>query len=187
MMSLLEREILAASDDLVPDTANWVTMWIDEGHRVSMDRGTTTAFRGIDSDGQLMWMVRHARKSHGYHSLLTDPLAAIEQAEEAWEGRRTVRKRWDQVERVASDLIRGQLKFSVSRDDAARSPLWTVGIDSFMRRMGLGNVQSMSGRAAALLMRVEPQVGFVIDAAHARAMQTAPERAKGGKLMQRAT
>lgn len=183
MMSLLEREILASSDDLVPDTANWVTMWIDEGHKVSMDRGTTTAFRGIDTDGQLMWMVRHAEKSHGYHSLLTDPLAAIEQAQDAWAGRRAVRKRWDQVERVAADLIRGRQKFTVSRDDAARSPLCTVGIDSFMRRMGLGNVHAMSGRTAALLMRVEPQVGFVIDAAHARVVHRIQAPSRAGQLI----
>ena len=179
MTSLLEREILASSPDLVRDTANWVNMWVDLGHNVSFDRGRITAYRGIDSQGTLMWMVRHAEKSHGYHALHADPLAAIEEATAAWAGRRAVRARWDQVEAIARDLLTGREAFHVTRADAHRSPLCTVGIDSFMDRMRLGHVQTLSGRAAALLMKIEPQVGFVIDAAHTRVRATMPASAIG--------
>lgn len=168
MTSLIDKEIIADSDEFVLETANWVTMWVDTGHVVSFDGGRTNGYRGIDIQGQLMWLVRHEDKQHGYHSLETDPLAAIEEAEHAWAARKEVRQRWDVVERVARHLIMGRQKFSVTRQDAVASPLCMVGIDSFLRRMRLAQVQRVSGRVAALLMQVEPQVGFVIDVAHRR-------------------
>jgi hypothetical protein len=37
-----------------------------------------------------------------------------------------------------------------------------MGIEGFLAALKLGRIQSVSGRIAALMMQIEPQVGFVI-------------------------
>ena len=49
---------------------------------------------------------------------------------------------------------------------------------TFMARMGMPNVQKISGRSAALLMKIDPQLGFVIREAHRR--HAREERAASG-------
>ena len=170
MTSLIEKEILATSDAIVTDASNWVTMWVDTGHAVTVDRGVTAAYRGICTDGRLLWLVRHIDRQHGYHSTEADPLAAIEQAEQAWVMRKIVRQRWAEVEEVARELRAGRMRFDVTLEDAKASPLCTVGIEGFLNRMRLNRVSRVSGRVAGLLMHVEPQVGFVIDVAYRRSV-----------------
>ena len=168
MMSLVDQEIAAASDDIQFVAENWVPMWIDEGNIVTSDCGQLRAIRAIGFDGALMWFIKHPDKSHGYHSGETCPFAAFEDATSAWRRRREVRAEWRDVEKIAADLLAGRKSFKVTRADAYASPLCSAGIDGFMTRMGMSNVQTISGRSAALLMKVDPQLGFVIREAHRR-------------------
>ena len=176
MMSLMEKEIAVIVGDLVEDRENWVRMWIDTGHIVRSDDGLLQAYRGIDFEGTLMWMVRHPQKKHGYHSSLTDPFAAMTEARAAWKDRRRVRARWPLVKTIARDLILGRKSFAVTRADAHRSALCGAGIDAFMARIGMRKQQQLSGRAAGLLMMLDPQLGFAIYAAYERVqMEAVPE------------
>jgi hypothetical protein len=168
MTSLIDREILSRSAAFQFDSANWVRMWLDPGHVVASDCGAATAWRGISYDGRLLWLVRHRDKRHGYHSEAACPFDAIAEAEHAWAERRRVRALWPQVEALARDLRRGRKRFEVRLEDAHASALCAVGIESFLRRVGLGRATALPGRAAAMLMRIEPQVGFVILAAYER-------------------
>lgn len=169
MTSLLEREIVPASGAIQPNRENWVRMWVDTGHVVRGDRPGVRATRGIDDRGQLMWLVHRDGKALGYHATAADPVAAIEQAEAAWAHRKAVRQRWREVEALARDLRSGRRSFDVRFEDAAASPLCEVGIRAFLRRVGLSPDGAISGWFAAQLMRVEPQVGFVIYEAARRA------------------
>lgn len=168
MMSLIEKDIIAGSSHIVRHTENWVPMWIDEGHQIGSDCGTMNAVRGIGFDGTLMWLVRHDSKTYGYHSQATCPFEAFEDARDAWSRRAQVRAEWSDVERITRELLTGRLRFRVTRADAYASPLCRAGIDGFMASIGMPNVQSISGRTAALLMRIDPQIGFVIREAHRR-------------------
>lgn len=168
MLSLIEKEIAMNVGDLVQDRENWVRMWVDTGHIVTSDNGIIQAFRGIDFDGTLMWLVRHPNKKHGYHSRLSDPFAAMLEATHAWQERRRVRGRWPLVKAIAWDLILGRKSFDVTRDDAHRSALCGAGVDAFMKRVGCEKRHGFQGRTAALLMLLEPQLGFVIYTAFER-------------------
>ncbi|OYX43239.1 MAG: hypothetical protein B7Z02_09535 [Rhodobacterales bacterium 32-67-9] len=169
MTSLIDREIIAGSDAIVPHNENWVKMYLDQGHRVSFDGGRVIALRGMDFRGRPMWFVRREDHRYGYHSLESDPLAATEEAQAAWSLRRAVRQNWDEVERTASRLIARQEKFSVTLDDARNSALCTAGIEGFLEQTGLTGITGIPGWLAAILMRtVDQQVGFVIYAAAER-------------------
>ena len=171
MTSLIEREILTTSECLAFERENWVDAFVDYGHTVTFDRARTRANRGIaTADGTLFWLVRRDGKAHGYHALADDPLAAVEEAERAWSRRRKVRARWSEIEATAHDLMVGRRRFGVAVEDAFASPLCTLGIRAFMRRYRIPAHREVSGRFAALLMRIEPQVGFVIHEAERRAM-----------------
>ncbi|KNG94284.1 hypothetical protein [Pseudaestuariivita atlantica] len=162
MTSLLDREIIGGSHQIVPHRENWVPMWVDTGHVVRSDCGTMFAERSITRGGRLIWLVTTEGKSHAYHATAQDPFAAFEQATEARDRRRFVRGQWDVVKRLQRDLMLGRRRFDVLIDDAAASPLCAVGIQYFMSRIGMGRVRRVSGRVAALMMMIEPQVGFVI-------------------------
>ena len=58
-------------------------------------------------------------------------------------------------------------------EDAFASPLCTMGVAAFMRRMRISQVKEISGRLAAILMWIDPQVGFVIYQADLREKQSA--------------
>lgn len=165
MTSLIERALLAETDELEWVRENWIGMWIDRGHAVTFDSGRVTAYRGISDRGELMWFVRHEDKKHGYHSKEPDPLAAVEEAEAAWAARREGRQRWDEVRQCAADLRAGRRKLEVRIEDAYASALCGAGIEAFLRSIGMGRVRRVSGRTAGLMMLLEEQVGFVILAA----------------------
>lgn len=168
MMSLMEKEMVISTGDLVFDDENWVKMWVDTGHGVISDDGSCVAYRGIDLNAQLLWMVRHPKRKHGYHAATASPIDAITEAQHAWAERARVRGRWPLVKQIARDLVTGKRDFVVTRDDARRSALCGVGIDAFMTRLWMPNKQSISGRMAASLMVIEPQLGFVIYTAYER-------------------
>ena len=176
MMSLMEKEFLAGSGAFVFDKADWVRLWYDPEHAIRSDCGTMTAYRAITVGGQLLWYVFTDGKTRGFHAIETDPFAAMEAADRALARRKMIRAdHWDRIETVASDLRNGRQKFSVSLDDAHRSPLCTLGIEGFMQSVGLGRVQQINGRLAGFLFKIEPQVGFVIHEAWLRALdQEAP-------------
>lgn len=178
MMSLMEKEIAVIVGDLVEDRENWVRMWVDTGHIVTSDDGVLQAFRGIDFDGTLMWMIRHPAKKHGYHSRLPDPFAAMVEAREAWADRRRVRARWPLVKSIAWDLFLGRKSFDVTRADAHRSALCGAGIDAFMARIGCKDREGLSGRTAAMLMLLDRQLGFVIYAAYEREQSSMAQTAQ---------
>ncbi|GAB4347187.1 MAG: hypothetical protein Kow0026_00220 [Oricola sp.] len=109
------------------------------------------------------------RETPRLHSLEKDPDGAIKEALAAWRARRAVRSQWHVVEKVTSDLLVGRRRFDVTLEDAHNSPLCTVGIEAFLKRVGMAGRTRISGRAAAILMKlVEPQMGFVIHQAFLR-------------------
>ena len=172
MTSLLDREMASTSDAIVREKEDWVDAFVDYEHVVSFDGGETRAYRAVSvSEGTLFWLVRRTGKTKGYHSDCADPLAAVEQAHEAWRNRKLIRRDWDAVERLARDLLLGRTKLRVRIQDAYSSPLCNMGVSAFMRWMRISGVTEVSGRLAAILMRIEPQVGFVIYQAHLRATQ----------------
>ncbi|MBD3664083.1 hypothetical protein H9Q16_09135 [Sulfitobacter sp. TSTF-M16] len=169
MTSLMEREMLTLSDDLVYERENWINAYIDYGNSASFDGNRTTAYRGVAlADGTLFWLVRHKDKKYGYHSTEDDPLAAVEEAELAWQRRKEIRGQWDQVEALARDLLLGRRTFRVGIEDAYASPLCTMGVEAFLKRLRLQNIREVSGRFAAILMTFDAQVGFVIHQAFLR-------------------
>ena len=149
-------------DGIVVSRENWVDMWLDMRHVVHASGGMISAFRGVSFEGQPMWMVRHIDKALGYHSLAPDAGSAIIEAEAAWEERKRVRRRWREVESLARDLLLGRVSLRITIEDAYESALCETGIRAFMSRIGLGRVRHLPGRAVSLLMKIEPQVGFVI-------------------------
>ena len=162
MTSLIERDLALATDDVKRETINWVPMWVDWGHTVRSDCNTATAMRAITNRGEFLWYVRHDTKKHGYHALPDDPFDAISEAMEAWRKRRLVRNQWADVRRLARDLLLGRQRLTVTLEDAEQSALCTLGINWFRERMKIKHKTSLSGRTAAALMKVEPQLGFVI-------------------------
>lgn len=176
MTSLIEKEIISAGADFVFDKTNWVPLYFDRNYAVTSDCGKMTAYRAVTTKGQLLWLVFTPAKSHGYHALCADPVAAMEEAQRAWARRRAVRQDWASVERSARDLIFGRQKFDIRLEDAQASPLCTLGIEGFLAAIGMSRVKRISGRMAGLLMKIEPQMGFVIYEAmqRHRAAQLAP-------------
>lgn len=168
MTSLMEKEILAESADMVFYKSDWVPLYYDRGHRVTSDCGQIAAFRALTLKGKFLWLVFAKDKVRGFHAMADDPFEAMEQAKQAWAHRRLVRQEWDTVERAARDLITGRRRFDVCVEDLYASPLCHIGIDGFRRAVGMGRVTRMPGRLAALLMKIEPQMGFVIHAAMQR-------------------
>ncbi len=164
---------LAPDPAAYPDTIdanfeNWVRMWVDLRPAAQSDCGKIVALRGVSWEGQRLWLIRHTDKRFGFHAIAPTPQDAITQAIAAWEERRRVRRHWPTVRRIARDLALGRRRMEVRLEDAHASALCTVGIEGFMQRTGLGRYKRVSGRTAALMMLLEPQVGFVILAAHER-------------------
>ncbi|MEM6891371.1 MAG: hypothetical protein AAF636_25070 [Pseudomonadota bacterium] len=167
--SLLDREIAAASGEIVQEREDWVDAFVDYSHVISLDKGKTRAIRAVAMhDGTLFWLVRKTGKARGFHSDRPDPLAAIEQAEAAWRARKLVRRNWEAVQELARDLLLGRRRFRVRLEDAHASPLCSMGIAAFMRRMCISQITETPGWFAAVLMRIDPQVGFVIHQAYLR-------------------
>lgn len=162
MTSLIERELALATDEVKRETANWVPMWVDWGHTVRSDCNTATAVRAISDRAELLWYVRHDTKTHGYHSICQHPFDALEEAMDAWGKRKFVRASWPAVRALARDLLTGRQKLTVTLQDVENSALCTLGVEWFRDRLFISHKAKISGRTAAILMKVEPQLGFVI-------------------------
>ncbi len=170
--SLLDKELIAVSDDMVFDKTDWVPLYFDRGNAVTSDCGQVTAYRAVTLKGEHLWMVFTPGKARGYHADCADPFEAIDRARNAWAHRRAVRQDWAAVEATARDLIWGRQRFSVTVADLEASPLCTMGCAGFRNAIGLGGVTRIPGWMAAVLMKVEPQMGFVIHAAMTRTRAT---------------
>ncbi|MEL6639821.1 MAG: hypothetical protein AAFP98_00680 [Pseudomonadota bacterium] len=177
MISLMEKEMIPLVEPFARKRENWVPMWVDLGHRVTCETGMAVALRAISDRGELLWFVRQDGQRLGYHSQEADPVAALAEARTARIGRKAVRQRWDDVTRLRYKILRGKHRFRVTRDDAYASPLCAVGIDGFMRRFGMGRVQSVPARLLAAAAVLDEQVGFVLWQAWQRhqATLTAPQ------------
>lgn len=163
----------AACDQIVREREDWVDALVDYAHVISFDKSETRAIRAVDlHDGALFWLVRRTGKAKGFHSNCSEPLAAVQQAEAAWQARTLLRRNWGAVQEMARDLLLGRRRFNVRLDDAHASPLCSMGIAAFRRRMRMSLVTEIPGWLAAVLMWIEPQVGFVIYQAHLRDLQS---------------
>ena len=178
MMSLMEKEIIPLVEPFTRKRENWVPMWVDLGNRVACESGEAFALRAITDRGELLWFVRQSGQKLGYHSSQTDPVSAIAEARRARQQRRAIRGRWQDVKQLQRDILRGKERFEVHINDAYASPLCTLGIEGFMRRIGLGRVKRVPCRVAAGMMYIDEQVGFVLWQAwqrhNATAAQVAP-------------
>ena len=174
MTSLVEKELALATGAIKRETVNWVPMWVDWDHSHRSEAASATAFRAITDIGELLWYVRHDTKKHGFHAIASTPLEAIDAATQAWEHRRRVRRDWARIDAMRKDLLWGRRKLRVTVQDAYDSALCTLGIQWFLRRMRLAHVDGVSGRTAAMLMKIEPQLGFVIHQALERETATTP-------------
>lgn len=162
MMSLMEKEMIPLVEPFARKRENWVPMWVDLGNRVVCDTGAAVALRAITDRGELLWFVRQTGQRLGYHAQDDDPVAAMASAQAARAARRAVRGRWDEVRRLRDDVLRGKHRFEVHINDAYASPLCRLGVDGFMRRLGMGRVQRVPCRMAAAMTYVDEQVGFVL-------------------------
>ncbi len=168
MTSLIDQEILSNSTDMKFTKADWVPLYFDLGNKVTSDDGQMAAYRAVTLKGELLWMVFTPTKECGYHASCSDPFEAMERAKASWANRRAVRLEWDLVERTARDLLTARQRFDVRIEDLEASPLCTLGIEGFRAAIGMKRVTRIPGWLAALLMKVEPQMGFVIHAAMQR-------------------
>lgn len=152
----------------------WVTLWYDPDHAVQSECGGMTAFRAITATGDLLWYVAPAGDAPVYHAHCADPHEAIEHATVALGAQIDLNRRWMHIERLARELRSGALHFDITPQDIARAPVapFVFHMAIYLTRKLAG--RDMSGREAALLMKVQPSVGFVIHAAWLRSVATAP-------------
>jgi hypothetical protein len=147
----------------------WVTLWFDPDHAVRSDCGGMTAYRAITTTGDLLWYVAPAGEAPVYHAQCADPYEAIEHATVALGAQDDLNRRWVHIERLAHDLRRGAIHFNVTLDDARMAPICPLGFKAVMASVGLFGARAISGRTAAVLMKVEPNIGHIIHAAWMRA------------------
>ncbi|MEL6571403.1 MAG: hypothetical protein AAFQ64_07090 [Pseudomonadota bacterium] len=160
-LSLIEQDF-AIEAQVERETADWVPMWVDLEHAVRSTRHQATAYRAITDDGILLWYVRHDKKKRGYHSRASTAVDAFADAAQTWQTRRAIKRNWDQLKALQTDVLMGRKTVDVTIEDARAGGLCTLGIEGFMRRFGIANRTRISGRLAALLMKVEPQMGFAL-------------------------
>lgn len=178
MTSLIDKGIISSGEEFVFDKTDWVPLYYDKGYAVRSECGEVIAYRAATLDGVLLWLVFTPSKRRGYHALTRDPVQAIADAKAVWTRRAVVRNRWDEVQQSARDLRLMRSRFDIRMEDAEASPLCSLGIQGFMRAIGMGRVRSMPGWLAGWLMKLEPQMGFVIfEAMQRHAHRTAPQNA----------
>lgn len=172
----VERKLISADfpgfhkqdGDIEWHSESWVGMWVDRSFRVASPCATMTAHRGITKDGQIIWLVQHPMRPRAFHAVGHDPVMAFRRATDAWARCDELRQRRDEIKALTRDLLLGRARLDITIEDAAASPLSAVEVRSFMARFRMAGTRRISGRLAAVLAMVEPQVGFVIWTAHAR-------------------
>lgn len=163
--------------DIVRHSESWVRMWVDNSWAVYSDCGMMYARRGLTDDGQIIWLVQHLERPLAFHTVGHNPEMAFRRALEAWRRCDEMKAHRREIRGLVRDLILGRERFDVSVVDAAESPLSAVEVRGFLSRMGLSRKHRISGRLAALMALIEPQMGMVIWIAHkrrARRPATAP-------------
>lgn len=159
---ILDREIAIAADVFPCVHESWITYFLDPANVVSTGCGQLMATRAITTDGQLFWLCESRSQRKLYHSLQCDPLQAIDDATRVWSKRKKIRREWAKVEAFAVSLRCGESVCEVTRKDLENSVLCRLGVEGFLSTFGLSARTSLSGRVAALLMKIEPQVGYVL-------------------------
>jgi hypothetical protein len=173
-LSNAEADALVKANPFTYVDRTWVTLWYDPAHMVTSDCGRMTAYRAITATGDLLWYVAPDGDAPVYHAQCADPFEAMEHAAASVGIRSDVARRWAHIERLAGELRNGTLEFDVTFEDARHSPVCPTGFRTVMASLGLFGARTMSGRVAAMLMRVEPSVGFIIHTAWIRSLMTAP-------------
>lgn len=168
MTSLLDKEILLATDMIQPGLDRWVGALVDSGNFHPAGDGRIVAWRAIDRRGQLFWLVVSRYEAMRYHSTQASPHAALTEAEAAFTCRRRAKREWPKIEALTHDLLRFRRRLTVTRDDAQDAGLSMLAISSFCERLGLGQRMRIPGWLAAFLMRWEPDIGFALHAAAKR-------------------
>jgi len=175
MMSQSERDTLVENAVFTYVDRTWVTLWYDPGHAIRSNCGGMTAYRAITTTGDLLWYVAPEGDAPVYHAQCADPFEAIEHATVALGAQADLNRRWIHIERLAQDLRSGALQFDVTLEDARLAPICPNGFRALMASVGLFGARSISGRTAAVLMKVEPSVGYIIHAAWIRTQAPVPQ------------
>ena len=166
MTSLMEKEILLATDAVQPGRDRWVGALVDTGHFVPSRNGRLIAWRAIDRQARLFWLVVSRFEAMQYHASHASAHDALAEAEAAFARRRLARRHRTEIEALCQGLLRFRRHLTVTRDDAVMAGLSPLAIGSFCDRWGFGG--SIPGWLAALLIRVEPDIGFALLAAARR-------------------
>lgn len=169
-----EREAIADASAFIFVDRTWVTLWYDPAHAIRSRCGGMTAYRAITTTGDLLWYVAPEGDAPVYHAQCADPFEAIEHATVALGAQADLNRRWAHIERLARDLRSGAVAFDVTAEDARRVPLRAVLFKTMMAVAGVSGKRAVSGRTAAMMMKVEPSVGFIIHAAWVRSHIAAP-------------
>ncbi|MDO6730107.1 hypothetical protein Q4577_08760 [Marinovum sp. 2_MG-2023] len=170
--------------DIERHNESWVRMWVDNSFAVDSDCGLMMARRGLTEDGQIIWLITHVQRPLAFHAVGHDPAMAFDRARDAWSRCDALRLRSADIRALCRDLLMGRVRFDITVEDAAASPLSAVEVRSFMSRMGLSRRRRISGRMAALIALIEPQVGMVIWTAQQRqARRTADAEANDGAAL----
>ena len=184
MLSKGERDALVENAAFTYVDRTWVMLWYDPGHAIRSNCGGMTAYRAITTTGDLLWFVAPEGDAPVYHAQCADPFEAIEHATVALGAQADLNRRWTHIERLARDLRSRALQFDVTLEDARLAPICPTGFKAVMASVGLFGARSISGRMAAMLMKVEPGVGYIIHAAWMRTQPPVPEA--GGHVTPRA-
>ncbi|TNF22825.1 MAG: hypothetical protein EP318_02640 [Rhodobacteraceae bacterium] len=154
--------------DIVRHSESWVRMWVDNSWAVRSRCGRMYARRGMTDDGQLIWLVRHVDRKLAYHTVGHTPDMAFRRAQEGWQRCDAMKAHRREARGLIRDLLLGRARFDVSVVDAAEAPLSPVEVRGFLARMKIDRKYRISGRMAALMALIEPQMGLIIWIAHQR-------------------
>ena len=168
MTSLLDKEILLATDMIQPGADRWVGALVDCGNFVPAEDGRIVAWRAIDRRGKLFWLVVSRFEAMRYHATTASAHAALTEGSAAFARRRRAKRHWPEIEALTHDLLHFRRRLTVTRDDARDGGLSLLAITSFCDRLGLGRRFGIPGWLAAMLMRLEPDIGFALLAAARR-------------------
>lgn len=157
------------ADAFVYVDRTWVTLWYDPDHSVRSQCGGMIAYRAITTTGDLLWYVAPAGEAPVYHAQCADPYEAIEHATVALGAQGDLNRRWMHIERVAQDLRAGRARFDVTWADARTAQVAPAGFRALMAVTGVCGAPRLSGRVAAMLMKLDPSMGHIIYAAWLRA------------------
>lgn len=177
-----ERKVRSGADQhrqTGPDTftfvdRDWVTLWYDPAHAVRSHCGGMTAYRAITTTGDLLWYVAPEGKAPVYHAQCADPFQAIEHATVALGAQSDLNLRWAFIERLARDVRSGVRVLDITLGDVQCSPVAPVGFRGLMACLARLGAHHISARYVAVLMQINPSLGFVLHAAWLRSQTNAP-------------